>query len=288
MAFNGRKKREIDNFIVSDAEDSASQFSYMATPIRRQRLSPHAPVTEGSSSRPSSPIEEVESDTPGAVLVAGPRPRRGAAVSAAPQIRSYARRLIQDVSDIEDGSGLESESEDSVESDDGRAYAPFETQIQAALDRELTDQELAIPDCEDVGTLPGSSSTQPSWEGVVRSSQRTRFVLLVEATLNEEHRTGSKFGTFFSGEAHEYWTDMSMLTLCSMHRQVIHEITYGSLKKAAEADSELRIGLDLFALQGRNHPCIYICVHTDQQGNAMKLVHARRLVKWLQRYTSEE
>ena len=66
------------------------------------------------------------------------------------------------------------------------------------------------------------------------------------------------------------------------------ELTYGNLALAVQRDSELRERLEKYKERSKQQPSIYARVHVSQDGSAMSVQDALRLVKWLRRYAFED
>lgn len=328
MAPRKRKKSDLDDFVVDDVFALNSQQDYQPETRPRKRKPQPAPgpcrlkpinqqairklmgvmqkQTPSSSQRSSNAdADEEADDSPDEAvsqrlaqgeddidlfsdvtldlsvdLDAEPEPRstRGAAADAGPQIRLHARAERSQV-DLDD---------DSQDTGDEISYAPFETQLEADLCRPLTQSELDIVDCEDVGILPGPRThDRGRYTELVKAVETDGLNPLIEYALASELQSGSKFGIYFAGEAPEYWNDLSRMTLCTMPSGVLHELTCGNLKKAYDNDPALKESLDRNAERGREHPSVYARVLTNQSGDPLNVSGARRLAQWLLNYISQ-
>lgn len=296
------KKRDVisDNFVIDDTDSVATDDTFAPhtgdpalnsirqTDVKRT----HDNV---SRSRMQSILSTSETDEDTALDMDAPssadsgsesgnhttteRPVREAAANAGLPIRKHARLDLGYVTDLADT--YDSDDEDELDAE-GTDFAPFETQ-------EETGHTLCqIPACEDIGAL-GESQTA----GGYRFAEAARhikadgiFKVIEEARL-AEHASGSKLGAFYHDRP-EFWAEMSFLTLCSMPEKVIYELICGNLKHAYDTDDELRHTLDMFEKQAKRHPCIYARSLTTAEGDLMSTDQARRLVKWLQRYISDD
>ncbi|KAF2244400.1 hypothetical protein BU26DRAFT_569382 [Trematosphaeria pertusa] len=286
-----KRRRRIDDFVVDDdAASISSTADYEPTQTSPSRAGRQLLLT-GLFGRQTSPHDEdpetdeeqdPEREASGSLDSPAARPQRGAAVNAAPQIRHYARADIGEVSDLAE----DDESDEDEMDADAIQYAPFETQV--AGDEQLSQVD-DIPECEDIGDLPNVlPEGSDHFVKLVEQVERDGFVPLIDEVLKVEHRSGSKFGEFLFAEAPDYWKDMCLLTLCSMPERVIQELTYGNLKQAYETDAELKAVLDRYQARGKEHPSIYARVCTRDNGELMTIEQARRVVKWLSRYISED
>jgi hypothetical protein len=210
------------------------------------------------------------------------RPLREAAPRAASPMRQDARIDPDYVSDIAETCATDDEDELDA---DGIEYAPFETQAEESGDNTTSD----IPECEDIGTLGDAQhiESHPFANQTMRIPEDGLFPL-VQGALQAEQASGSRFGQYFFNEAKEYWTELSLLALCTMPDRVIHELIRGNLKEAYDSDASLRERLDAFQERAKKHPCIYARSLTTADGQPMTISQARRLVKWLQRYVSDD
>ena len=327
MAPRKRKKSDLDDFVVDDVFALDSQQDYQPETRPRKRKpqpapGPHKlkPVNQQairklmgvmqkqtpSSQRSSNADAEEETDDSfdeavsqrpaqgeddidlfsdvtldlSVDLDAEPEPRstRRAAADAGPQIRLHAR-AERSQADLDD---------DSQDSGDEIAYAPFETQLEADLCRSLTQSELDIVDCEDVGILPGPRThDRDRYTELVKAVENDGLDPLIEYALASELQSGSKFGIYFAREAPDYWNDLSRITLCTMPSGVLHELTCGNLKKAYDNDPALKESLDRNAERGREHLSVYARVLTSQSGDLLNVSEARRLAQWLLNYISQ-
>jgi hypothetical protein len=208
--------------------------------------------------------------------------RRSAANAASP-IRKHARIDLGYVSDI-------AETYDSHDADEldgeGVEYAPFDTQMQYGQMDEIPSE---IPDCQNIGIL---NDPEPEYNGhyahLASHIETVRFSPLVNAACIAEHESGSKCGSVFVEQARDYWTELFHMSLCSMPERVVKELTSGNLKQAYDSDANLRQTLDSFEERAKSHPCIYVRSLTASAGQPMTTDQAKRFVKWLQRYVSND
>lgn len=66
-----------------------------------------------------------------------------------------------------------------------------------------------------------------------------------------------------------------------MDKKVIGELTYGNLALAVQRDDELRDRLEKYQERSKLQPSIYARVHVAEDGSAMSVQDAMRLIKWL-------
>jgi hypothetical protein len=270
----------------SPLPDSARVFN--PYPHRMRTMPPTSsengedPVTDPEAPD-SNPDSEIASPVSDRNLVSTPRPLRKAAADGASPMRKHARIDLGYISDIAEM--YDTDDEDELEAD-GVEYAPFDTQAEVAQGDHFP---INIPDCEDIGTLDGLESVERNrFVKIARHIQEDGLVPLVDEACIAENSSGSNFGKFFFKEAREFWTEMSLLTLCSMPEKAIRELLFGNLKQAYDSDVEFRDALDSFEERAKKHPCIYTRSLTTADGQLMTITQARRLVKWLQRYVSDD
>ena len=167
-------------------------------------------------------------------------------------------------------------------------FALEDEQLQARSDHVFSQEELEIPDCEDIGQLQDwDKDEREEFVEHVRAIETDGLLPVIERALDFEADAESSLAIRYENNMQE-WTFNSYLTLCSMDKKVIGELTYGNLALAVQRDSELRERLEKYKERSKQQPSIYARVHVSQDGSAMSVRDARRLVKWLQRYASED
>lgn len=163
-----------------------------------------------------------------------------------------------------------------------------EPDIEEALHGDLTQDESDIPTCQDIGQCEEwRPDEHETFERLVRESENGLWKPMIKYALDAEAQSGSIIGARYAREP-GLWIELSYLTLSCMHHRVIHELTYGNLFLAAEADAELKGLLEKYHERSKVQPIIYARVHVTNNGNAMSVQDALRLVKWLRRYVSED
>jgi hypothetical protein len=198
--------------------------------------------------------------------------------------RSRQERYFESILDGSDISDVWSEGEQSDEEE--LNFALEEEQMQAR--HMFPQEELAIPDCEDVGQLQDwDEQEREDFVRLVRAIDKNGLGPVIRKAVDAEAASGSSLGLRYQGNYPD-WRFNSRLTLCCMAKKVIGELTYGNLALAVQRDRELRERLEKYQERSKQQPSIYARVHVSQDGSAMSVRKALRLVKWLQRYASEE
>jgi len=260
------------DFIDNDADSVRSSGTWAPGPSSPATLSMYGSVPR---SQPSQiPVDSEESS-----LNPPHRPLRRSAVNAASPMRKHARIDLGYVSDIAEA--YDSEDEDELDGE-GIEDDPLDTQMD--------DAPFDIPECQDVGDL---DEPEPEYNGrfaqFASHIETLGFLPLIDAARMDEYKSGSTYGSVLTKkDVQIFWTDMSFQTLCSMPERVVIELISGNLKQAYDSDVDLRQTLDGFEELAKSHPCIYTRSLTTADGQPMTIVQARRLVKWLQRYVSDD
>ncbi len=200
--------------------------------------------------------------------------------------RSKLKRHAESILEGSDISDFRSESECSDEEE--LNFAPEEEQLRARVDHIFSQEDLDIPDCEDVGQLESADvGEHEEFVRHVRAIDQKELLPVIRKAIKAEADSGSCLGMRYSAKLKE-WDFNSFLTLCSMDQKVIGELTYGNLFLAVQRDEELRQRLDKYQEQSKKQPSIYARVHVSRDGSAMSVRDTLRLVKWLRRYISED
>ncbi|KAF3004990.1 hypothetical protein E8E13_008414 [Curvularia kusanoi] len=202
----------------------------------------------------------------------------------------------QGVDQVETGDQADQDQDDDcdisdfgVESNDEELmFASEEEQMQARYG--VSQEQLSIPvsGCQDIGQLQKwDEQEHEEFVRLVRAIPEDGQEPLIRRAIDVEAGSGSSLGVKYQGMWTE-WRFNSFLTLCSMNKKVIGELTYGNLALAVQRDYELRERLEKYQERSKVQPSIYARVLVAQDDSRMSARDALRLVKWLKRYISED
>ncbi len=202
------------------------------------------------------------------------------------RIEKAAKALLQD-SNFSDNDREDSEGSGGSDVED-LVFAPAETQLEDELQRNLTNEEADIPDCEDIGQFETEYNPyeHEAFERLVKNIEQDGWKPVIMAALKAEAASGSTLGASYIKQS-EIWKLFSFFTMSVMPKQVIQELTHGNLVMAAKTDEQLGKTLNLYLEQSKKQPIIYARVHVSASGEAMSVKDGRVLIGWLRRYMSE-
>ncbi|KAF3047506.1 hypothetical protein E8E12_009524 [Didymella heteroderae] len=143
-------------------------------------------------------------------------------------VRKQAECLLED-SDISDF-WSEEEYSDAEELN----FAAEDEQMLA--EHEFSQQELEIPECEDVGQPEDwNEAEHEEFVRLVDAISEVGLLPLIRRAIKSEADSGSCLGTRYLEKSKE-WTFNGLLTLCTVHKRVLVELTHGNLVLATQQE----------------------------------------------------
>ncbi|KAF1956180.1 hypothetical protein CC80DRAFT_535543 [Byssothecium circinans] len=165
------------------------------------------------------------------------RGKRATHRNAQAKMKRYAEGLLEssDVSDFD----YDEDEEEELDADHDLEFAPYETQMEAEAGHSFTQQELDIPDCEDIGPLPENyAAYRTELETCVEQIEQDGLDPTIKMAMEVEAASESKLGKEYAARP-PLWKEMSYLTLCTLPPGVLQELTFGNLVQAVESNREL-------------------------------------------------